>query len=1204
MSWKKKYGLPFGNNKKTKDETVEGNIDLPEEELQDDLQPGIKKLGSGAVSVFGSDMDMLTKKKLEARQHLNLATRKPNESIQSRYSSTNDIEKFRLDDPSLGINLQFEGQADFSSRTPIARMWTAVQLQTYTEKDNWSKHDDENHKRDLKKYAYTVRGNRVFEQYVNKHDRIIYMVGNHTMNEFQGKPNEPRTGSTLKSGLGAKILPGINETNENEFFMPPAGITNVSMETEGALGLIKKTSVNFNVNNFHDFENIFQRYFLRPGAQIFVDFGWSSTPLYDPKLLCYDEHKKGKELDELLYGTNGIVTKSYGDLDVIQGFVTEFTSKLTPEGIYECSLELVSRNNSLIEASFMGGDEGQKKRMLATIDSVILNFAAKHFGADMLGQNKMLDSTNLDVQNEIMYTFGKEQLQSSSGGVKTPASDEVLLTGVYWQTQYAKPEDDPETDDDESKGDREEVPASDKNIYIMWGLFEDLIMNEQFGFGRDKKDVLFGNDVSIRFDSSNSYVSYEPLLEKSTQMAKAEAFDFRYPETWDKTYNTYRNKVNVTRMDTNGKYKKKTGVDEYRTWTALDKHLRRVPLREVFVNLSVIKESIEKKNDVKGIMKEVLSRLKSASSDIWDLQLGGGKKDGSVVSIVDRNFVQAERDDLGGSSYLDRMFMFKPHSPDSIVKDMNLEFAMPSNDMGNMIAIQSGAGGNSVFATNKSVDRTLAMSIFKEVGKDVNAQYLPQMGTYPMEKFTKKISEGYVIDSLYNDDDMIFAGDSETSKAILSEFGSVSPSSYQRKTISRLGRDKWNELHMVDMSEEEMRAVDPDISDEEIEAAKSRKEELEPKESDFLNDTDQLASTLEDYYKLLAKSSYFFLNTSSLLPISISLTIDGIASLNVGNLFKVDYLPKMYRETVYFQITSIKQDVTQEGWKTEIEALMRIAPVAKKNAGIYAESTNIYLSRKALSDGIDINVANKFNFQSKVKDSSTLFPFVTKMQVMGTGADFDLGFTDYLMSFEASAEYIVFRGDFKTSLASSADKDIRWGVGKGYIHWGFPWGKDATWKSKKWATSVDFYCGRYKNFFISGLQDAKTSKVERGGWDFYYNYWTCNIVPGEKYIIQISKNNNAVIYPYPYKSGTLSEDDFKYLTWHIDGIFHMYSGQYTKYRNYRPISKIYNRMVSAQSHMNGNTRGFYEYGRKPSWINKSSYWIRSVTSTSYRFQSD
>lgn len=1193
----KKY--PFKDDEIYEYDANSGNYDLQEEELPEKLQQNVKKKGASSVSVFGSDMDILTKLKLEARQNLNLSNRNPNESIQSRYSSTG---KTFLNDSELGINLQFDGQSDFSSRTPIARMWTSLQLERYTDRRRWSKHSDGDYKRDAKKYAYTVRGNSVFEQNIHKHDRIIYVVGNHTMNEFSGRPNEPRTGNTTGTSLGKKLLPQMSETNQNEYFMPPAGITSVTMETEGALGLIKKTSVNFNVNNFHDFENIFQRYFLRPGAQIFVDFGWSSVPLYDPKSLCYDDYKKGRELDELLYGTDGIVTSAAGDLDVIQGFVTEFNSKLTTDGVYECSLELVSRNNSLMEASFMGGDASQKKRMLATIDSVILNFAAKHFGANMIGQNKMYDNTNMDTQNELMYTFGKERLQSRGTGgktknVKIPASKEVLLTGVYWQTQYAK---DPE--DEENPDELKEVPASDKNIYIMWGLFEDLILNEQFGFGRDKKDVLFGNDVSIRFDSSNSFVSYSKLLEQSTFMAKAEAFDFRYPETWDKTYNTYRKKVNVNRLTTNGKYKKKTDIENYNTWTDLDKHLRRVPLREIFVNLSVIKESIEKKNDVKGIMKEVLDRLKTASGDVWDLQLGGGRKDGSVVSAIDRNFVQAERDDLGGTSYLDKMFMFKPHSPDSIVKDMNLEFAMPSNDMGNMIAINSGAGGNSVFAVNKSVDRNLAMSIFNELEGDVNAQYLPMMGTYPMEKYTKKISEGYIVDSLYNDDDIIFSGDSETSNAILSEFGSVNASSYEKKTIKRLGKEKWNDLQMINMTEEEIEEAGGD--DEDIEAAKARKEELEPKESDFLNDTDQLASGLEDYYKLLAKSSYFFLNTSSLLPISISLTIDGITSLNVGNLFKVDYLPKMYRETVYFQITSLKQDISQEGWKTEIEALMRIAPVAKKNAGIYAESTNIYLSKKALTDGVDINVANKQCFKSKVKDSSTLFPFVSKLKVLGTGDDFDLGMTDYIMSFEASAEYIVFKGDFKSNVTTSSDQEVKWGVGKGYIHWGFPWGKDASYWDDNWLHNVDFYCARYPDFFISGLQDAKTSKAERGGWDFYYNYWTCNMIPGNKYIIQVSKNNNAVIYPYPYKNGKLDEKDLQMLQWHIDGIFHMYAGKYYKNLNYRPISSIWSRMKKAQAHMDQKTKGFYVRGRKPSWVNKASFWIKSVVDLKYRRQSD
>ena len=1199
----KNANFPFAKKEEYK-EPPEPKVDIKETELPENIRKKKKKGASGA-SVFGADMDIDVKQKLEARQHLNLKNRQPGESIQSRYKSGQSGERFPIDSPELGINLQFDGQADFSSRTPIARMWTAVQLQTYSDRRHWQKSNDQHFTRDQKKYAYKVRGNKVVEQNIHKHDRIIYVVGNHTMNEFGGQPNEPRTGTDVGGGLGAKILPQISETNQNEFFMPPAGITSVSMETEGALGLIKKTSVNFTVNNFHDFENIFQRYFLRPGAQVFVDFGWSSVPLYDPKSLAYDDYKEGKELDEQLYGDDGIITRSAGDLEVLQGFVTEFSSKLTPEGVYECSLEMVSKNNSLMESSFMGGDASQKKRLLATIDAVILNFAAKHFGADMLGQNKMYDYSQVEMQNEILYTFGKEQLQSKavSGknpNVNVPASKEVLLTGVYWQTNYAKKADDPETDEVESG--REEVPASDKNIYIMWGLFEDLILNEQFGLGRDKKDVLFGNDVSIRFDSSNSYVSYEPKLEQSTMMAKAEAFDFRYPETWDKTYNTYRNKVNVERLNYNGKYKTKPDDKNYKTWTAIDKHLRRVPLREMFVNLSVVKEAIEKKNDVKGIMKEVLGTLNKASSDIWDLQLGSGRKDGSLVAAVDQNFVQAERDDLGNNGYLAKLFEFKPHSPESICKDVSLEFGMPSGDMGNMIAIQSGAGGNSVFAIDKSVDKVMSQAIFQEIEKDVNAQYLPTMGTYPMKKYMDKISDGYVIDSLYNDNDAIFAGDSDTSDAILSQFGNVNPSGFAKKTKKRVGKEKWKELEVLNMPDDEVERLHRlgVISDEEKKKRKEKKAEIEPKEADFLNDSDQLASTLEDYYKLLAKSSYFFLNTSSILPIEISLTIDGISSLNVGNLFKVDYLPKIYRETCYFQITSIKQEVGLDGWKTSIEALMRLAPVSKRNSGIYAETTNIYLSRKALTDGIDINVVNKNQFKSKKKDNSTLFPFISKMQVLGTGGDFNLGFTDYMFSFEAASNYVVYQGDFKTGLTTSSDSEVKWGVKKGYLHWGFPWGKDATWRSKKWAHKVDFYCGRYPNFFISGLQDAKTSKVERAGWDFYYNYWSCNIVTGKKYIVQISMNNSAVIYPYMNTGG----EDFKQLRQHIDGIFHMYSGFYTKARNYRPTSTIWSRLKKSQSYMDNRTTGWYVRGRKPSWINKTSKYIKGYADTKYRFESD
>ena len=88
----KKY--PFVEDEVYEHNADTGAYDLKEDELPENLQSGIKKLDNGGVSVFGSDMDISTKKKLEARQHLNHGNRSPNESIQSRYSTTNEVEKY------------------------------------------------------------------------------------------------------------------------------------------------------------------------------------------------------------------------------------------------------------------------------------------------------------------------------------------------------------------------------------------------------------------------------------------------------------------------------------------------------------------------------------------------------------------------------------------------------------------------------------------------------------------------------------------------------------------------------------------------------------------------------------------------------------------------------------------------------------------------------------------------------------------------------------------------------------------------------------------------------------------------------------------------------------------------------------------------------------------------------------------------------
>ena len=58
------------------------------------------------------------------------------------------------------------------------------------------------------------------------------------------------------------------------------------------------------------------------------------------------------------------------------------------------------------------------------------------------------------------------------------------------------------------------------------------------------------------------------------------------------------------------------------------------------------------------------------------------------------------------------------------------------------------------------------------------------------------------------------------------------------------------------------------------------------------------------------------------MPLRISLKLDGIGGLKVGDIFKIDYLPKQYRSKTYFVIEKINHSVGRSGWTTDINAFM------------------------------------------------------------------------------------------------------------------------------------------------------------------------------------------------------------------------------------------------------------------------------------------
>jgi hypothetical protein len=64
--------------------------------------------------------------------------------------------------------------------------------------------------------------------------------------------------------------------------------------------------------------------------------------------------------------------------------------------------------------------------------------------------------------------------------------------------------------------------------------------------------------------------------------------------------------------------------------------------------------------------------------------------------------------------------------------------------------------------------------------------------------------------------------------------------------------------------------------------------------------------------------------TKPVIPISLDMTLDGIGGLKPGDMFRVDYLPKVYRDFAYFQIFQINHSMGTSGWETKITAQMKL----------------------------------------------------------------------------------------------------------------------------------------------------------------------------------------------------------------------------------------------------------------------------------------
>ena len=650
---------------------------------------------------------------------------------------------------------------------------------------------------------------KILLKYSNIRDQVdfarkIYMIGDNGYQEKYGTgPNNPSTNPFASVKLtGASTALSKNEKNavrgeaekyftkkgkDNPLMKPHEGITNLTVETEGPMGVIKRTTVNFIVHNMYDFDNIFNKYFLKPGATIFVDYGWNDVKnLYNPLDLI-----KSKKQLEFLYGEktkgqlNGIITQNEGDLDVVQGVVTDYNAKALPDGSFECSVTLTSSNSAL-----MNTDQGKGfiARLKLLLTRGVLFFGLSNLVLDAYSKmkdKKQEDYTDADKANIDLLKNIIVKTPDPSSDVQTLEAYNTKLQSVALQ-KFSSAGELP-YGDSVTQGIYIDSLNSD-DVYISWGLFEDLVINTQFGHGKDKKDINEGEGFQIRMDSSNSMTRWNKTFtykqKTSLQSSRIKSYSWMYPQSWIAGYKdanigsdpkpSYSFKLDKWPKEY---YQDRQDIKDYSSAFAswndgrdlidmndkqsildnhpmhldyLDKSLEGegegvIPLREIFINVENIIDAFEKETDVKKAVRVLLDDINQDSGGLFNWKLRTGVID-SHLEVVDVNFVESEVRDklLKEENEASRFFVFDVMSPNSIVKDYNLELKLPSGDLANYYAIQAMSHDNSLFSVAPEV-KTALNTLTTLDPELVSVVYEPDNGGKRLSQMSaaQNVNQGY-----------------------------------------------------------------------------------------------------------------------------------------------------------------------------------------------------------------------------------------------------------------------------------------------------------------------------------------------------------------------------------------------------------------------------------------------------------------------------
>lgn len=743
-------------------------------------------------------------------------------------------------------------------------------------------------------------------------------------------------------------IESVSQLRKNSLLRPAAGITSVTSKTQGSLGAIQNTTVEFVVHNKHDFDNIFLPFFLKPGSIVCVDYGWSdqNLHLYDPLTFLQNEDTEMSVFDEAIYGEGGYLEDPmhFGLVNTVMGNVVSYEANLNTEGSFQCSIEIISRNAGLLDKE-ISDDNNLKVMFTNAFDDILINAIAADSGVKIERSKLEWEETFSDIaavddeiineryqnlKNDYLKNEGITYDETATNFITEKASRIGIFYSEYSTLTRATPNENGEGNE----------------AYISLGKFEDLFLNS-FVSGLVKKDDAptppsmpdnltnnfkksAKNNFDNVYDSRSYYIRWDSDIHR-LQSAKINKGNkqpsFVVPNQWYNSYNSIETgrssgpKV-LDEMNFVGPKKEITEAEKSFSKVDSSKELQEkekngefpgyegipvMPIRDLFVSVAIITEAFKTKSTINDALLFICDKINEDSHKIFNMKIVSQNDSKANLSFIDANLLPTVPKE--------ERLIFNILGETSIVSKCDLKFTTPKAGLASMIAISNLTEPTEFDQIELSSLNNLNLLNRPEGDKNFLVRSLPFQGDVNPLIFDEEVG----ID--FNQIEAKVKNKSESTSEPV-----TNSSNRYKKYI-----DGVNALRKDVVSINEIMVDDPNLSgigptpDQDFShTGKQYSDKAKGGESIVMVKSTKDALQKKVRNKLYNKKGAG--NVSPILPVELDLSLYGNKYLQIGDCYSVNYLPSHFKDRTFFQIVGIEDNITVGGWTTSYTSVMRIDP--------------------------------------------------------------------------------------------------------------------------------------------------------------------------------------------------------------------------------------------------------------------------------------